>query len=130
MLHSSYNNEHCRKIPLKLLDGNKLRVSSDFYHLLDDRFYLLGSDRSVGRKFYQKHHLYFHRMGHHIFIFDHKGLPEKKEGRTMITKNSVVSLSYNLKNSTGEELDKADAGQPFAYLHGMGQIIPGLEKEL
>ena len=44
----------------------------------------------------------------------------------MILKNSVVNLSYNLKNSTGEELDKADASQPFAYLHGMGQIIPGL----
>ena len=129
MLHSSYNNEHCREFPLKSPDGNKLRVASDFYHLLDDRFYLLGSDRSFGRKFYQKRHLYFHRMGLHIFIFDHKGLPEKKEERTMILKNSVVSLSYNLKNSTGEELDKADASQLFDYLHGM-QIIPGLEKEL
>ena len=68
-------------------------------------------------------------MGLHIFIFDHKGLPEKKEERTMILKNSVVSLSYNLKNSIGEELDKADASQLFDYLHGM-QIIPGLEKEL
>ena len=47
----------------------------------------------------------------------------------MILKNSVVSLSYNLKNSTGEELDKADASQLFDYLHGM-QIIPCLEKEL
>ena len=78
MLHSSYNNEHCREFPLKSPDGNKLRVASDFYHLLDDRFYLLGSDRSFGWKFYQKRHLYFHRMGLHIFIFDHKGLPEKK----------------------------------------------------
>ena len=48
----------------------------------------------------------------------------------MISKNSVVSLSYCLKNSTGVELDKADKNEPFAYLHGMGQMVPGLEKEL
>ncbi|MEK9629640.1 MAG: peptidylprolyl isomerase [Nitrospinota bacterium] len=48
----------------------------------------------------------------------------------MIKKNSVVSLSYVLKNSSGAELDKADKDKPFAYLHGFGQMIPGLEKEL
>ncbi|MBT5469052.1 MAG: peptidylprolyl isomerase [Nitrospina sp.] len=48
----------------------------------------------------------------------------------MIKKHSVVSLSYYLKNSNGQELDKADKDQPFAYLHGMGQMVPGLEKEL
>ena len=48
----------------------------------------------------------------------------------MVKKNSVVSLSYCLKNSKGVELDKADKDRPFAYLHGVGQMIPGLEKEL
>ncbi|MBC8285124.1 MAG: peptidylprolyl isomerase [Nitrospinae bacterium] len=48
----------------------------------------------------------------------------------MIKKNSVVSLSYCLKNGNGDELDRADKNQPFAYLHGTGQMIPGLEKEL
>lgn len=48
----------------------------------------------------------------------------------MIKKNSVVSLSYCLKNSNGVELDRADKSEPFAYLHGMGQVVPGLEKEL
>ena len=48
----------------------------------------------------------------------------------MVKKNSVVSLSYCLKNSNGVELDSADKNQPFAYLHGMGQMVPGLEKEL
>jgi FKBP-type peptidyl-prolyl cis-trans isomerase SlyD len=48
----------------------------------------------------------------------------------MIKKDSVVSLSYCLKNSNGEELDRADKGKPFAYLHGNGQMVPGLEKEL
>jgi FKBP-type peptidyl-prolyl cis-trans isomerase SlyD len=48
----------------------------------------------------------------------------------MIKSNSVVSLSYCLKNGDGEELDRADKNQPFAYLHGAGQMVPGLEKEL
>jgi FKBP-type peptidyl-prolyl cis-trans isomerase SlyD len=48
----------------------------------------------------------------------------------MIKKDSVVNLSYSLKNSKGEELDKSDQSQPFAYLHGMGQVVPGLEKAL
>mgnify|MGYP001192158868 CR=1 FL=1 len=48
----------------------------------------------------------------------------------MIKKNSVVSLSYCLKNEKGIELDRADKSNPFAYLHGSGQMISGLEKEL
>ena len=48
----------------------------------------------------------------------------------MIKKNSVVSMSYCLKNANGVELDRAEKGEPFTYLHGTGQMIPGLEKEL
>ena len=48
----------------------------------------------------------------------------------MVKKDSVVSLSYCLKNANGEELDRADKDKPFAYLHGKGQMVPGLEKEL
>jgi FKBP-type peptidyl-prolyl cis-trans isomerase SlyD len=48
----------------------------------------------------------------------------------MIKKNSVVNLSYCLKNAAGEELDRTDKSQPFAYLHGTGQIVPGLENAL
>lgn len=42
----------------------------------------------------------------------------------------VVSLSYTLKNAEGEELDSAGAGNPLEYLHGRGQIVPGLEKAI
>lgn len=48
----------------------------------------------------------------------------------MIKKDAVVSLSYSLKNTGGDELDRAGSDQPFAYLHGAGQIVPGLENEL
>ncbi|MBI4177948.1 peptidylprolyl isomerase [bacterium] len=48
----------------------------------------------------------------------------------MIRKNSVVGLTYCLTNSEGQELDRAGADEPLSYLHGNGQIVPGLEKEL
>ncbi len=47
-----------------------------------------------------------------------------------IQEGKVVNLSYSLKNSTGEVLDQADAKDPFVYLHGAGQIVPGLESAL
>ena len=47
-----------------------------------------------------------------------------------IDKNTVVSLNYTLKNSKGELLDTSEGRQPLTYLHGVGQLIPGLEKEL
>jgi len=47
-----------------------------------------------------------------------------------IKKGDVVSLSYRLTNDAGEELDKAEKAEPFSYLHGYGQIVPGLEQEL
>jgi len=48
----------------------------------------------------------------------------------MIKKNSVVSLNYSLKNGKGEKLDTATAEKPFLYLHGFGQVPPGLENAL
>lgn len=48
----------------------------------------------------------------------------------MIQKNKLVSLKYLLTNGDGTEIDRADENDPFAYIHGNGQIIPGLEKEM
>lgn len=48
----------------------------------------------------------------------------------MIKQGSVVGITYRLTNASGEELDRADAAEPFLYLHGGGQIIPGLENAL
>ncbi|NIP99867.1 MAG: peptidylprolyl isomerase [Nitrospinaceae bacterium] len=48
----------------------------------------------------------------------------------MVKKDAVVSLNYVLKNDDGQELDKSSADQPFAYLHGNNQIVPGLENAL
>ncbi|WP_294946783.1 peptidylprolyl isomerase [Sulfurivirga sp.] len=46
-----------------------------------------------------------------------------------VEKDKVVTIEYTLKNDKGEVLD-ASNGNPLAYLHGHGQIIPGLEKAL
>ena len=47
-----------------------------------------------------------------------------------ISDNQVVSIHYTLTNNDGEVLDSSDGAEPLTYLHGAGNIIPGLEDEL
>jgi len=47
-----------------------------------------------------------------------------------IEDNKAVMLAYTLTGPDGSELDKSTRDEPFAYLHGSGGIIPGLEREL
>jgi len=47
-----------------------------------------------------------------------------------IAQDSVVSIHYTLKNPEGEVIDSSDGGDPLVYLHGAGNIIPGLENAL
>jgi len=42
----------------------------------------------------------------------------------------VVSIHYTLTNTEGTVLDSSSGGDPLAYLHGFGNIIPGLENAL
>ena len=42
----------------------------------------------------------------------------------------VVSLAYTLRLDDGEIVDSSKGDAPLQYLHGHGQIIPGLEKAL
>jgi FKBP-type peptidyl-prolyl cis-trans isomerase SlyD len=44
--------------------------------------------------------------------------------------DTVVTLNYTLTNDAGEVLDRSEAGEPLAYLHGQGNIIQGLEEAL
>ncbi len=48
----------------------------------------------------------------------------------MISKGKVVSLAYTLKDDGGQVLDRAETTEPFSYLHGVGQIVNGLESAL
>ncbi|NND69000.1 MAG: peptidylprolyl isomerase [Halioglobus sp.] len=48
----------------------------------------------------------------------------------LIGDNLVVRMHYTLTNAEGEVLDSSSGSDPLAYLHGAGNIIPGLEREL
>jgi FKBP-type peptidyl-prolyl cis-trans isomerase SlyD len=47
-----------------------------------------------------------------------------------IAQNDVVTIHYTLKDDTDKVIDSSSGGEPLAYLHGHGNIIPGLEREL
>ena len=44
--------------------------------------------------------------------------------------SNVVSFHYILKDDAGTVLESSHGEEPMSYLEGVGQIIPGLEKEL
>jgi FKBP-type peptidyl-prolyl cis-trans isomerase SlyD len=47
-----------------------------------------------------------------------------------IADKKVVYIHYTLKDKEGMVLDSSSQETPLAYIHGMGDIIPGLEKAL
>lgn len=47
-----------------------------------------------------------------------------------ISNNCVASIHYTLTNGDGKVIDSSEGQEPLAYLHGAGNIIPGLEKAL
>lgn len=47
-----------------------------------------------------------------------------------ITTRKVVSLHYTLHGDDGDLIDQATPDEPFFYIHGTGNIIPGLERAL
>ena len=48
----------------------------------------------------------------------------------LVAKNKVISIDYTLTDAQGTELDSSHGRGPFAYIHGIGNIIPGLEAAL
>jgi len=47
-----------------------------------------------------------------------------------IEDKKVVSFHYTLRDEHGEQLESSREGDPMTYLHGAGNIIPGLEKAM
>jgi FKBP-type peptidyl-prolyl cis-trans isomerase SlyD len=47
-----------------------------------------------------------------------------------ITQDQVVTLHYTLRDDAGEIIDSSPDGEPLTYLHGHGNLVPGLEREL
>jgi FKBP-type peptidyl-prolyl cis-trans isomerase SlyD len=47
-----------------------------------------------------------------------------------VAAGKVVSVHYTLRDDDGDVIDSTDGSDPLAYLHGAGNIVPGLEKQL
>jgi FKBP-type peptidyl-prolyl cis-trans isomerase SlyD len=47
-----------------------------------------------------------------------------------VADQKIVSIDYTLTNDDGEVLDSSQGREPLHYLHGAGNIIPGLERAL
>jgi FKBP-type peptidyl-prolyl cis-trans isomerase SlyD len=48
----------------------------------------------------------------------------------MIADQKVVSLNYTVKDTEGQVVDSSEGAAPLVYLHGQGDVIPGLEAAL
>ena len=48
----------------------------------------------------------------------------------LVGNNLVVSMHYTLTDNEGNIIDSSEGQEPLAFLHGAGNIIPGLEKAL
>jgi len=47
-----------------------------------------------------------------------------------VATNKAVTIHYTLTNPNGDVIDSSRDGEPLAYIHGIGALVPGLEKEL
>jgi FKBP-type peptidyl-prolyl cis-trans isomerase SlyD len=47
-----------------------------------------------------------------------------------IAERCVAAFHYTLTNEQGEIIDSSAGREPLTYLHGVGNIVPGLEREM
>ena len=47
-----------------------------------------------------------------------------------VADGQIVIIHYTLKNDQGDVLDSSSGADPLPYLHGAGNIVPGLENAL
>ncbi len=47
-----------------------------------------------------------------------------------ITKHKVAGIHYTLRDNSGNVLDSSEGRDPLYYLHGEGNLIPGMEEGL
>ena len=49
---------------------------------------------------------------------------------SQIEEGSIVSIDYTLTDDSGKVIDSSVGKEPLTYIHGAGQIVKGLEREL
>jgi FKBP-type peptidyl-prolyl cis-trans isomerase SlyD len=54
----------------------------------------------------------------------------QKDLPMQIDNQKVVSIDYTLTGPDGKVLDSSSGKEPLVYMHGVGNIIPGLERQL
>jgi len=47
-----------------------------------------------------------------------------------ISKYKAVNVHYSLSNNEGEVLDSSEGGEPLSFIHGIGALLPSLERSL
>ena len=47
-----------------------------------------------------------------------------------VEKNKVVEIDFTLKNDSGQVVDSSEGREPLSYVHGVGNLVPGLENAL
>jgi len=47
-----------------------------------------------------------------------------------ISKHTAVTIHYTLSNSAGEVLDSSEGDGPLSFVHGIGALLPSLERSL
>lgn len=52
------------------------------------------------------------------------------EENAAVSEGKVVVFHYTLTDDDGEQIETSTEGEPLPYLHGAGQIVPGLEEEM
>jgi FKBP-type peptidyl-prolyl cis-trans isomerase SlyD len=53
-----------------------------------------------------------------------------RESLMQIAQNAVAAFHYTLTDDEGQVIDSSKGREPLTYLHGGGQIVPGLEKQM
>src|SRR5690606_7605735 len=57
-------------------------------------------------------------------------LPPAGDSLMQVAQDTVVFIHYTLTDDAGKTIDSSAGGEPLAYLHGNGNLIPGLERAL
>ena len=72
-----------------------------------------------------------------LFFLTHMSGPGSRTAQSVtlepgqvVQDGSIVSIEYTLTDDTGKVVDSNIDKEPLTYLHGSGQIVPGLEREL
>lgn len=68
-------------------------------------------------------------IGHSSLANDNPPGQKPKE-KKMITAGALVSLEYTLNDEKGVKIESNVGSEGLQYVHGKGQIVPGLEKAL